>query len=243
LRVEADLVDPELSVNTVLGDIKRTAVPAVLAQVRDVYVSYEGRERDNVKFMKSLKSSFPPALLGIAVVLVLVFRSYLQAILIFMMIPLGFAGAVWGHLFHGYMISRLSMFGIVALAGIVINDSIVFIDQINRFLRQGKKIHDAVYSAGLSRLRPIILTTVTTVVGMAPLILEQSRQAQFLIPMAISLCYGLIFGSFFILFIVPTLFLMLNRMRYLYGRLFDPAITPESVEPAVRELAVSKEAA
>ena len=236
IRVEADLVDPEMSVRTILSEIKQNVVPAVLAQVKDVYVSYEGRERHNAKFMRSLKTSFPPALLAIAVILVLVFRSYLQGVIIFLMIPLGLAGAVWGHLFHGFMISRLSMFGFIALAGIVINDSIVFIDRINRNLKEGMAVTDAIYKAGLTRLRPIILTTLTTVVGMAPLILETSRQAQFLIPMAISICYGLIFGSLFILFMVPALFLVLNRARFAYERLFDNSATGENVEPAVREI-------
>ncbi len=241
IQVEADLVDPETSVRTILSDIKQNAIPAVLAQVKDVYVSYEGRERHNAKFMKSVKTSFPPALLAIAVILVLVFRSYLQGAIIFLMIPLGLAGAVWGHLFHGFMISRLSMFGLIALAGIVINDSIVFIDRINRNLKEGLAVTDAIYRAGLSRLRPIILTTLTTVVGMAPLIFETSRQAQFLIPMAVSICYGLIFGSLFILFMVPALFLVLNRARYFYERLFDAKATTENVEPAVRELDAERE--
>jgi multidrug efflux pump subunit AcrB len=236
VRVEADLVDPEMSPSTILSDIKQNTIPGVISQVKDVYVSYEGRERHNAKFLKSLRTSFPPALLGIAIILVLVFRSYLQGLIIFLMIPLGLAGAVWGHLFHGFMISRLSMFGLIALAGIVINDSIVFIDRINRNLKEGLAVTDAIYKAGLSRLRPIILTTITTVVGMAPLIMETSRQAQFLIPMAVSICYGLIFGSLFILFLVPALFRVLNRARFSYDRLFDKNATPENVEPAVREL-------
>ncbi len=236
VRVEADMVDPELSVSTVLGDIKRNAVPAVLSQVRDVYVSYEGRERHNKLFLNSVKGAFPPALLGIAVILVLVFRSYLQMGIIIFMIPLGLTGSIWGHLFHGFMISRLSMFGFIALAGMVINDSIVFIDQINKNLKKGMPILEAVHAGGLSRLRPIILTTLTTVVGMAPLILETSRQAQFLIPMAVSLCYGLMFGSLFILFLVPSLFVNLNKFRYYYERMFTPDITREAVEPAVKEL-------
>ena len=242
IRVEADLTNPEQSATTMLADIKRNVIPAVLAQVQGVYVSYEGRERDNMKFNRSLKSSFPMALLGIAIILVLVFRSPLQAVIILLMIPLGLLGAVWGHLIHGYMISRLSTFGVIALAGIVINDSIVFIDRINRNLKKNMKLHNAVYDAGLSRLRPIILTTVTTVAGMGPLIFSTSRQAKFLIPMAVSLVYGLLFGTLLILFIVPNLFLLLNNLRLGYERLFNKSATAESVEPAVREIAAEKEA-
>ncbi len=236
VRVEADQVDPEQSVSSLMADIRRNAVAPVLRQVRGVHVSYEGRQRQNRKFFESVKGSFPIALVGIAVILVLVFRSVCQAGLIFLMIPLGLMGAVWGHWFHGFMISRLSTFGAIALAGIVINDSIVFIDRINRNLRAGIGLNDAVYRAGLSRLRPILLTTITTVAGMAPLLAETSRQAKFLVPMAVSLSYGLVFGSLFILFAVPALFLALNRIRLAYTRLFDPTATPESVEPAVREM-------
>ncbi|MBN1760733.1 MAG: efflux RND transporter permease subunit [Chitinispirillaceae bacterium] len=242
IRVEADLADPEQSTTTMLDDIKRNVIPGVLAQIDGVYVSYEGRERDNAKFNRSLKSSFPMALLGIAIILVLVFRSPLQAVIIIFMIPLGLLGAVWGHLFHHFMISRLSTFGVIALAGIVINDSIVFIDRINRNLKKRMKVHEAVFDAGRSRLRPIILTTVTTVAGMGPLIFNTSRQAQFLIPMAVSLVYGLLFGTLLILFIVPNLFLLLNNLRLGYERLFDPSATAESVEPAVREIAAEQEA-
>ncbi|MBN1306432.1 MAG: efflux RND transporter permease subunit [Chitinispirillaceae bacterium] len=243
IRVEADLFDPEQSVTTMLTDIKRNVIPAVLDKVEGVYVSYEGRERDNAKFNRSLSASFPLALLAIAVILVLVFRSPLQAFIILLMIPLGLMGAVWGHLFHGYMISRLSTFGVIALAGIVINDSIVFIDRINRNLKKQIKVYEAVYDAGLSRLRPIILTTVTTIAGMAPLIVSTDRQAKFLIPMAVSLVYGLLFGTMLILFIVPSLFLVLNKLRLWYERLFNPSATAESVEPAMRELAAEREAA
>ena len=136
----------------------------------------------------------------------------------------------------------LSMFGLIALAGIVINDSIIFIDRINRNLKERLSITDAIYKAGITRLRPIILTTITTVAGMAPLIMETSRQAKFLIPMAVSICYGLTFGSLFILFVVPALFKTLNKARFLYARFLNGAsVTRESVEPAVRELAVEKE--
>jgi len=242
IRVEADLVSPDIAVGPVFNDIKQNVVPELLSLTENVYVSYEGRQRSNVKFVESLRRAFPPALTGIVVLLILIFRSLWQSGIIVLMIPLGLAGSVWGHMFHGMMLSRLSTFGLVALAGIVINDSIVFIDQINRNLRSGMKVQEAVYLAGISRLRPIILTTVTTAAGMAPLILETSRQAQFLIPMAISLSYGLVFGSMFILFTVPALFLTLNKIRYRIARLYGSSeATHESVEPAVMERETERE--
>jgi Cu/Ag efflux pump CusA len=133
------------------------------------------------------------------------------------------------------------------LTGIVINDSIVFIDQINNNLRKGMNIFDAIHNGGINRLRPILLTTFTTIAGLAPLIQETSFQAQFLIPMAVSVAYGMLFGSAFILFLVPTLMLTLNTLRYRMAQgwhvLYSwynpshiiPTITRESVEPAVKE--------
>jgi multidrug efflux pump subunit AcrB len=125
----------------------------------------------------------------------------------------------------------------MALSGIIINDSIVLMDQINRFLRAGQKVEDAIFNAGIARLRPIMLTTLTTALGMAPLILETSRQAQFLIPMAASVAYGLVFGTVILLIILPSFFLAFNTVRVRYARLFTKEpVTRESVEPAVREL-------
>ena len=174
------------------------------------------------------------------ILIILVFRSYAQAGMIFSLIPLGILGAVWGHGIQGIQLNTLSIYGIIALSGIIINDSIIFVDQINRNLRGGQKLIDAVYNAGISRLRPIILTTLTTAFGLAPLILETSRQAQFLIPMAVSVAYGLVFGTMILLIILPSLFLVVNKLRYGYVKIaLKKDISYESVEPAVKELATS----
>ena len=152
----------------------------------------------------------------------------------------GLPGAIWGHAIHGLQLNILSMFGIIALSGIVINDSIVLIDQINRYLRKGQKVYDAVYNASLDRLRPILLTTLTTSLGLAPLIMETSRQAQFLIPMAISVAYGLLFGTVILLIILPSTFLAANSIRTKFFTLVNKKqISREEVEPAVRELGVT----
>ena len=131
----------------------------------------------------------------------------------------------------------LSLYGIIALTGIVVNDSIVLVDQVNRNLRLGQKFFDAVYNAGISRLRPILLTTLTTSIGLAPILIEKSRQAQFLIPMAVSVAFGLLFGTFILLLILPAGLLVLNRVRMVWAGFFtSELLTPESVEPAVKEL-------
>ena len=185
----------------------------------------------------SMRISFGVALLIMFLLVVLVFRSYAQAGIIFSLIPIGALGAIWGHGIQGIQLSMLSATGVMALAGIIINDSIVFVDQINRFLRDGQTVEDAVFNAGIARLRPILLTTLTTSLGMAPLILETSRQAQFLVPMAASVAYGMFFGTLILLIILPASFLAFNTVRVKFARLFtDVSASPESVEPSVREL-------
>ena len=211
-------------------------MPRVLSQVVGVRANLEGSSRDQAKFQRSLRKAFPVALMFMFILLILVFRSYLQAALIFSIIPLGVFCAMWGHGIQGIPISTLSIYGIIALSGIIVNDSIVLVDKINRNLRDGMTVYDAVHEAAISRLRPIILTSLTTSFGLMPLIFETSRQAQFLIPMAVSVAYGILFGTMILLLVVPAGFLVLNRMRQYYMRFITGEWpTPESVEPAVKE--------
>ncbi len=241
IKVEASLISEHIDLPPILDEINEITIPMVLAQVQGVSVSYEGQSRDQQKFQKSLKKTFPIALLAMFIIVTLVFRSYMQAGIVFSLIPLGILGAVWGHGIQGIQLSMLSMFGIIALSGIVINDSIVLIDQINRNLRNKQKIMDAVFNAGISRLRPVLLTSITTAFGLGPLILETSRQAQFLIPMAISVAYGLIFGTVILLIVLPVEFLALNKIRYWIAKLQDKEnVTYESVEPAYKEVLENK---
>ena len=237
IRVEANLTDVEADLPPILTEIRENILPGVVANVRGVTASFEGQSRDQAKLGRSMAKAFPLALLGMIILMILVFRSYAQALLIFSMIPIGILGAIWGHGIHGLQLNMLSVFGIIALSGIVINDSIVLIDKINRNLRSGEPVAVAVYNAGVQRLRPILLTTLTTSLGLAPLILETSRQAQFLIPMAISVAYGLLFGTFVLLVILPAAFLCFNTVRVFSSRLLHRGdqVTPESVEPAVKE--------
>lgn len=237
ILVEASLVDEKIDLPPILDEIQTKVLPKVLSQVTGVQASFGGQSRDQAKFQKSLRKAFPIALLGMFILVVLVFRSYLQAIIIFSLIPISILGAIWGHGIQGIQLNTLSIYGIIALSGIIINDSIVLVDRINRNLKEGINIIDAVHDAGIARLRPIILTTMTTAFGLAPLILETSRQAQFLIPMAVSVAYGLVFGTFILLIILPATYLVVNKLRYWFIRFFkDKNVTFESVEPAVIEL-------
>jgi multidrug efflux pump subunit AcrB len=141
-------------------------------------------------------------------------------------------GVFWGHGIHGKPISLMSLWGMVALTGVVINDAIVFLSKYDGLLIEGKKVVDAIIEAGKIRLRPIILTSLTTTVGLFPIILQKSVQAQFLIPMAISLAYGVAFGTIFILLFFPILIMLLNDTRVYLIRLWT-GVKPEREEVEV----------
>ncbi|MCK5168921.1 MAG: efflux RND transporter permease subunit, partial [Bacteroidales bacterium] len=154
--------------------------------------------------------------------------------MVLVMIPLGFVGAIWGHGIHGEPISMMSLWGFIALSGTVINDAIIFISKYNQNLVTGLDVLSAAIDAGKSRFRPILLTTVTTTAGLMPLILANSPDAQFLIPMAIALAYGILFGTIFILLILPLLIVLMNRLNVRIKSLFSKeTIVPESVEVAI----------
>ena len=145
------------------------------------------------------------------VLLVLQFRSYVQPLLILAIIPFGMIGAVWGHALLGLPLTLFSMFGLVALSGVVINDSIVLIDFINSRVRDGVPMREALMESGERRFRPIMLTSLTTIAGLIPLMTERSFQAQLLIPMAASLAFGLMLATFLVLFLVPVFYSLYLR--------------------------------
>jgi len=164
--------------------------------------------------MQSLNIGFLFALLGIYAMLAIPFRSYFQPIIVMIAIPFGIIGAIIGHLLMGYSLSMMSMMGIVALSGVVVNDSLVLIDYANR-LRSSENLPaiEAIHQAGVRRFRPILLTTLTTFGGLAPMIFETSRQARFMIPMAISLGFGILFATGISLVLVPCLYIYLEDIK------------------------------
>src|SRR5690606_35721318 len=141
------------------------------------------------------------------------FNSVYQSFIIIAVLPAGIFGSMLGHGIEGLPVSTLSAWGMIALMGILVNDAVVFLDTYNRNLKEGMDITTAIYEAGISRFRPIILTSVTTVAGLYPLILEDSFQAQFLIPMAVAVAYGVLFGTCFILVFFPALVLGMNDIK------------------------------
>jgi multidrug efflux pump subunit AcrB len=178
----------------------------------------EGEAREQRDSLGSMKAGFELALVMIFVLLAIPFRSYSQPLLIMAAIPFGMVGAVLGHLIMGYNLSLLSLFGLVALAGVVVNDSLLLIDRANRNRREeGLSPHDGLVEAATRRFRPIILTSLTTFFGLSPMIVETSVQAKFLIPMAISLGFGILFATGITLLLIPSLYLVLEDIRRAVG--------------------------
>ena len=167
--------------------------------------------------MQSLLKGLLTALVVIYAMLAVPFNSFIQPMIIMISIPFGIVGAVTGHLIMGYSLSVMSMFGVVALSGVVINDSLVLINFANRERKSEMNAGDAIYSAGIQRFRPVLLTTLTTFGGLAPMIFETSRQARFLIPMAISLGFGIVFATLITLVLVPSLYMIVEDLKQLFG--------------------------
>ena len=176
----------------------------------------QGEERERRESMESMMSGFVLALFGIYALLAIVFKSYIQPVIIMLAIPFGIIGAILGHMIMGYNLSILSMFGIVALAGVVVNDSLLLVDRANNERRRGGPALGALISAGTRRFRPILLTSLTTFFGLTPMILETSVQAQFLIPMAISLGFGILFATFITLLIIPAFYLVVEDLKSIF---------------------------
>jgi multidrug efflux pump subunit AcrB len=233
VRIDANLVDPYAPVPPVLEEIRTSIVPRMQEMYPGVEVEYQGQSQESDEAMADLGQYFGIAF-GIIILLIMIhFKSFSQGSLILLMIPLGWLGAVWGHGIEGLPVSMLSAWGMVALSGVIINDAVVFLSKYNTLLQEGRGVTDAVFEAGLSRFRPIVLTTITTTVGLYPIILENSFQAQFLIPMAISLAYGVMIGTAFILVLFPVLIMVLNDMRIFFHKLWTGKTrSAEALEPA-----------
>jgi len=215
VTVEAD-VQPRSKAGQVLESLTSETLLALQEKYPGLTYSFEGRQADRRESVDSLMRGLLVALMVIFAMLAVPLNSYIQPIIIMAAIPFGIIGAVIGHLIMGYSLSVLSMFGVVALSGVVVNDSLVLIDFANRKERAGMGRRDAVHQAGIHRFRPIILTTLTTFGGLSPMIFETSRQARFLIPMALSLGFGILFATMITLVLVPSLYLIVEDIRQLF---------------------------
>ena len=206
--------DVDLSItngNEVIATVMTTIMPKILLKYNSIAYSLEGEQQEQGDNLRSLGKNFLLAMIVVYMLLAIPFKSYFQPLVVMSSIPFGITGAVLGHLFLGLNLSVLSMMGIVALTGVVVNDSLVMVDFINRYRSEGNSIKDAVLEAGPRRFRPIFLTSLTTFVGLIPLILEKSTQAKFMIPMAVSLSFGVLFATAITLLLVPVSYLTLEK--------------------------------
>ena len=216
LNVTADVIEGAGSSQKILADLTSTVLPELMKKYRGLTYSFEGEQRDQRKSFQALGYGFLFVLIVIYAMLAIPFGSYVQPIVIMVSIPFGIVGAVLGHALMGYELSMISMMGIVALAGVVVNDSLVLIDAANQFHREGNVPFEAISSAGQRRFRPILLTSLTTFFGLMPMIFETSVQARFLVPMAISLGYGILFATIITLLLVPAFYLIVEDLRALF---------------------------
>lgn len=214
INVSADLQPDVPSPRPVLESLERDVYPALLAQFEGLELSKAGQAEAQRESLGSLGPNYLLALFAIYALLAIPFRSYTQPLVVMSAIPFGFIGAVLGHLVMGYELSLISMFGIIALSGVVVNDSLVLIDTTNRKRAEGVTAREAIVFGATRRLRPILLTSLTTFFGLMPMIFETSMQARFLIPMAISLGFGILFATFIVLLLVPALYLILDDLGW-----------------------------
>ena len=236
IQITADMKTPGESATDILDDIKLRVMPAIVSKYPTVSPLYEGQNREANKTTSSVQIVGPIILLLIYITIAFTFRSYSQPILLLLMIPFSMIGVVIGHYLHGFSINLLSWLGIIALIGIMVNDGLVLIGKFNGYLKDGIHFDEALIKAGQSRFRAIFLTSLTTVAGLAPLMLEKSRQAQFLIPMAISISYGIIIATLLTLVMLPLLLSISNSIKVGIKWLkTGEEVTKEEVERAIIE--------
>lgn len=214
VTVEADLVDPFAEVPPIQNKVQNEIIPQLQAKFPTVKVDYGGQAKESARAGQEIGLFFGGAFLLIFFIIMITFRSFYQAVMIILMIPLGWIGASIGHGIEGHPVSLLSAWGMIALSGVIINDAVVFLAKYNSLVKdEGQSVYQAAYNAGIARFRAIMLTSITTVVGLWPLIVEKSFQAQFLIPMAIAVAYGVLIGTFIILLFFPVIILVFNDVR------------------------------
>ncbi|WP_089934306.1 efflux RND transporter permease subunit [Candidatus Entotheonella palauensis] len=232
VAVTADVDTNMANAAKVLADLEAGFLPKLMAGYDGLRFSFEGQQRETQRSINSLFRGFVLAMLLIYGILATIFRSYLQPLIVMSVIPFGLIGALVGHLLMGHALTMMSLFGLVALSGVVVNDSLVLLDFVNRAMRQGLPVEQAIHVGGQARFRAIMLTTITTVAGLLPILLEGSFQAQFLIPMAISISFGLMGATFLVLLLVPALYMLLYDFRQICNWLWNGTWQlPEEREP------------
>jgi len=208
VTVSADIDEENVEPGEIIEEISEDYMPGLLSRYPGVQYSLEGASLEELEFIRNISVASVAALFLIYALIAIPLHSYTQPLIIMSVIPFGLIGAVFGHILLGKAISMFSLFGLIALSGVVVNDSIILVDFINRARRAGVSAYEAVMTSGKERFRPIILTSLTTAAGLMPIMLETSLQAQFVIPMAISLSFGIIFATLITLFLIPSLYML-----------------------------------
>lgn len=212
VEVDAEVIEDVANADEINAHLVDNVLPMLARQIPGLEFSFEGDQRELARSLTSLMQAMVIAIVSIYGLLAVQLRSYTQPLIIMSVIPVGIVGAIFGHILLGFPVSFLSFFGIVALSGVVVNDSLILMDLINRLRDQGMSLSDAVIESSKRRFRPIIFTSLTTCVGLAPIIAERSTQAQLLIPMALSLASGILFATLITLFLVPALYMIRSSL-------------------------------
>lgn len=220
INVTADLNKDKVDANAVVSDFKEW-FPDILKDQPEISFDMEGEQREQGKFGKSLAFGFGLALITIYVLLAIPFGSYFQPLMVMSIIPFSIIGAIGGHAIMGLSLSISSVMGLLALIGVVVNDSLVLVDYTNKRIKEGIPVAKAIRIGGGARFRPILLTSLTTFAGLTPLIMEKSTQAQFLIPMAVSLGFGILFATLITLVLIPTFYLIVDDIKRLTVNIVD----------------------
>ena len=232
IKVTAEVNNRVANSGEIFAELGKTTFRELKRSYPDIQLSMQGSKKNTRESFASLKIGFPIALVGIFVIVATIFRSYVQPFIILFTIPFGIIGAIVGHLFLGYNLSMMSIFGMVALSGVVINDAIVLIERINGNLSGGMKLFDAIIQGGARRFRAIFLTSISTVGGLSPLIMETDMQAKFLVPMALSVAGGVTFATVLTLVLIPSLLVIVNDFRRVTAKgVTGKWPTREEVEP------------
>jgi multidrug efflux pump subunit AcrB len=208
-EVDKNLVEPD----KVIKDIEKNVLPGLIDKYSGLSYGLSGMAEEEAKIARSMAIGFSLALFGIYALLAIPTRSYLQPLIIMGVIPFGVIGAVVGHWLTGHPVSMMSAMGIIALSGVVVNDSLILVDYVNKAVARGKDLQHAVMDAGTRRFRAIMLTSLTTFFGLVPMLMERTTQAQDIIPMAISLAFGIVFATVITLLLVPSLYMILDDLN------------------------------
>jgi multidrug efflux pump subunit AcrB len=224
IKVFADVDEAVANANEIRGELERSFLPGMAGRFPELRWVMEGEGKEQKDSLADVRRGFVLALFGIYALLAVPFKSFLQPLIVLSAIPFGIVGAVFGHLLMGFNLSIISIFGLVGLSGVVVNDSLVLIHRANRLREDGYTVEESAVLGGCMRFRAIVLTSLTTFAGLTPMLLEKSIQAQFLIPMAVSLGFGVLFATFITLLVIPCGLVILEDARRFLRRLRGLAV-------------------